>query len=236
MGKLWGVLVSVLFIAAGCEGASTSPVLSESEFNRLSLEAMAGSVEAAERIVLYYRWEASDSWYADRLSITEWAMIGAENGSREEQYHTAGFLSQQVHTASSYEIPRCVFWMRLAAKNGDDRLKDSLENNGLSLDFDFPPDSSFPDSYIGMSAGIIVACEEGALKGSGKAALLLAKYYGNTVKDRDLAAYWYRIGAQNGDPECQYNFGSIYAEKYGQLNRTRCYFWQQKAVENGITP
>ncbi|GHV87844.1 hypothetical protein AGMMS50267_02040 [Spirochaetia bacterium] len=241
MRKLGGVLLSLIFITAGCSGAEVSTEdafrLSESKLNRLSLEAMAGNGDAAWRISNYYQYGVSYTVENVVLGL-EWAMIAAENGSQGGQWETGRLISFPVVG----ELPtRAVFWMRLVTKNGSDKVdkkasdmaKWELNHYGISPDFDFPPDSSFPASYTDLPAETISACEESALQGSSRAALLLAQYYGNAAGDTGLLEYWYRIGAQNGNAECQYNLGLIYQAKPEDMHKVRGTFWLNKAAENG---
>ncbi|GHV87842.1 hypothetical protein AGMMS50267_02020 [Spirochaetia bacterium] len=248
MGKLCGVLLSVLVLAVGCEVDSLTPSdtsslypdeLSESELKRLSFEAMGGSAEAAERVAKHY-WAVYKKNYMvsdespDKQARIAWELIGAENGSGEGRYNTAYYFSGWGFSLS--KIPRAVFWLRLEARNGYNSAMGWLVREAIPLDFDFPSDDSFPDSYKDMTAEMLGACEEAALNGSGKAALLLGGYYMSIVNNVDLAEYWYRIGAQNGNPLCQSDIASFYGLKGDRLNGARATFWGNKAEENGYTP
>ncbi|GHV12477.1 hypothetical protein FACS189491_05530 [Spirochaetia bacterium] len=189
---------------------------------------MDGSSDAAWRIFEYYKFAVSRTAENNALAL-EWAIIAAENGHLGAQETTGGLLSRQAGEPTT----RAVFWLRLCFKNGGNSIIGVFNWYGISPDFDIPPDASFPASYTAISAEIISACEEGALQGSGRAALLLAQYYGNIAGDAGLSEYWYRIGAQNGNAECQHNLGLIYQAKPEGMNKVRGTFWLQRAVENG---
>jgi TPR repeat protein len=220
---LCGVLLSLCFVIEGCAVGSSYPDNLTPYMYELALQAMAGDGTAAQSVAVYY----NDYQYYDLAN--EWEMIAAENGRQGSQKETGDLLS--IH-ADNQPTTRAVFWWRTVAKNGNQGGKDELEYYGISVNFDFPPDSSFPASHVGMSAATISACKEGALKGSGKAALLLAQYYGST--NASESEYWYRIGAQNGNSECQHNLGLIYQAKPEKLDKTRGMFWLE-AAENGYT-
>jgi hypothetical protein len=53
-----------------------------------------------------------------------------------------------------------------------------------------------------------------ALDGSGQAALRLSRFYSNVTLNLDEALRWAIIGAENGDPNCEYT-------AYGFLDRRR---------------
>jgi TPR repeat protein len=218
MYKLCSVLLSLFFVIEGCAVSSSYPDGLDPYMYELALQAMAGDGEAANSVAVYY----NDYQYYDIAN--EWEMIGAENGRANSQWNTAYHISYPANISAT---TRAVFWLRVLTKNGDIGSKKELESHGISVNFDFPPDSSFPASHVGMSAATISYCKEGALKGSGKAALLLAQYYSGTNSGE--SEYWYRIGAQNGNSECQHNLGLIYQAKPEKLNKTRGTFWLEAA-------
>ncbi|GHV12297.1 hypothetical protein FACS189491_05040 [Spirochaetia bacterium] len=233
MRKLYGVLLSLLFIMEGCvapKATSGRWELSESKLNRLSLAAMAGDGEAAWMIVHNYEFPLRGTTAETIRNAEKWALIGAENGHLGAHETVGDKLSYEAGHKSP---TRAVFWWRLLFKNGGNSIISRFDYYGLSENFDFPPDASFPASYTAISAETISACEEGALQGSGRAALLLAQYYGNAAGDAGLSEYWYRIGVQNGNAECQHNLGLIYQAKPEGMNKVRGTFWLQRAAENG---
>ena len=111
-----------------------------------------------------------------------------------------------------------------------------LEREGYSLETAKPPsDSLFPNyaTISILSESELQQCEEGALKGSGKAALIAAQYYSEIVEDPASAEYWYQIGAQNGNSECMYQFGNILLGKTVMLDIERGQYWLNLVKDNG---
>jgi hypothetical protein len=105
-----------------------------------------------------------------------------------------------------------------------------LKREGYTLETAKPPDDSLFDyDYTSLSETEIAACREGALQGSGKAALVIARYYGEIAKKTDSETHWYQIGAQNGNVECMREFGSILSGKEGILEQERGKFWLYRA-------
>ena len=70
--------------------------------------------------------------------------------------------------------------------------------------------------------------ETQALAGSGIAARQVALFYG--TNDDDLMEYWSWIGAENGDPLCQYNYASILHSKADSYSQKRAIYWMRKAA------
>ena len=92
-----------------------------------------------------------------------------------------------------------------------------------------PSDGLFPNKTLAISD--FVRYKEGALQGSGQAALALADHYSDTG-DIESAEYWYRIGTQNGNSNCQYRYGNILAGKRDMLDQERGKFWLGQINEN----
>jgi TPR repeat protein len=115
-----------------------------------------------------------------------------------------------------------------------DSTERELNRLGYTLETAQPPeDSFFPDNYAQLSETELDLCKTGALQGNRKAALLLGKYYEEITVDNELSEYWYRIGAQNGSPECQYKLGQILRGKDNQEDQIRGRFWLDRAAQNG---
>lgn len=74
--------------------------------------------------------------------------------------------------------------------------------------------------------------EVAALAGSGSAAREVALYHG--TRNDKLFEYWSWIGAENGDPLCQYNYASILQGKADPYSRARAYFWMKKAAAKKV--
>jgi hypothetical protein len=101
---------------------------------------------------------------------------------------------------------------------------------GLSLELMIPDDISFPYMHESISPQEIESCKEGALQGNGKASLIVADYYREIMDDVISMEYWYRIGAQNGNIECQRQYSHILNEKSDIYHQERGIFWLNRST------
>jgi TPR repeat protein len=196
--------------------------LSGLDIEVFSIEAMRGNGEAALKLSQYYRYSINEEKEAYK-----WELIGAENGNIISQHNTAYDLLY-----NNYIDLRGIYWLRIAASNGDETARNRLLNQlGLSLDLEITNDSFFCFTPENISEEIFENCKKSALKGNGKAALILANYY---EKTNDLAAteYWHRIGAQNRNLECQYNLALILKTKPTLLDQERSTFWLNRVYSS----
>jgi TPR repeat protein len=201
------------------------------EFLQKMLSALSGDLEAVYEVAYYYG--VGGSVYYEGMM---WFTIGAENGESETQYALANMLLNFSGDDSESKT-RGIFWLyTIMVKNGY-RVEETevwLDRLGYTFETAQPPDdSSFPDNYVSFSETQIAECRVGALKGNKEAALLLGKHYGEIIIDNELSEYWYRIGAQNGSPECMYEMGQILIGKDDQLDHIRGRFWLDRAAQSG---
>ncbi|MDR3148022.1 MAG: hypothetical protein LBU00_06600 [Treponema sp.] len=170
-----------------------------------------------------------DTGYSDETTGLYWDTIGAENDHAGNQWNLSYSL-----TYSNKLDARGIFWCIQAAREGEEYAINNLKKLGIS-----PDDIQYFDEIVYSNTdGTLLDNEievntENALRGNQKAALVLANYY-RTINDRQSMEYWYRIGAQNGDPECQYRYGHILKGKEGIYDHERGDFWINKAIENGF--
>ncbi|MGO1069568.1 hypothetical protein [Lysobacter sp. CA199] len=74
--------------------------------------------------------------------------------------------------------------------------------------------------------------EKKALQGSGAAALEVAMFHG--TRDTHLLEYWTWIGAENGDPTCQFNYASLLSGKADSYSQMRAIYWMKKAAAQNV--
>lgn len=74
--------------------------------------------------------------------------------------------------------------------------------------------------------------ETSALAGSPSAAREVALYHG-TGNDK-LFEFWSWIGAENGDPICQYNYASILLGRADAYSKARAQYWMKLAAEKKV--
>ena len=231
------VFLSILLFCAGimlscCSSTWMVYDLSKSELKDLSLKAVKGDGEAAFRVGNYYEYSA-DSTLENYKKMLFWYTIGAENNYPNAHLDLSLILTSEFNKSNEKELYiRGIFWLyRLATigENASDGVVEAntrLKNAGYTLETAKPPsDSLFSFNYATLTAQQRSDCEDGALRGSGKAALVIAQYYSEVAKDTDTAEYWYQIGAQNGNSECMYQFGNILSGKGEELDKERGKFW-----------
>jgi TPR repeat protein len=202
----------------------------ENKLSKKTLYALRGNPEAAQRVAHHYI-AGMDDFYKG----VKWYIISTENGTLDAQYSLANILLDFSNNDNESRI-RGIFWLYTMVNNGYrvEETADWLKGLNYNLDTAKPPDDSFfPDNYAQLSEIEITDCRVGALQGNKKAALLLGKYYSEVKVDSELSEYWYRIGAQNGSPECQYELGQILLSKDDELNNVRGNFWLRQAAQNG---
>lgn len=202
---------------------SASLIIPDQELEDLSIKAMRGDGEAAIRISQHY-----SIGYNDAILGLYWETIGAENDHTGSQWNLSYTL-----TYSDKLNTRGIFWCIQAAKGGEKYAINSLRRLGISLENQYFDDVAYANTDGIFSEDEIEANMENALRGSTETALALSNYYG-TINDKQSMEYWYRIGAQNGNPECQYKYGQMLLEKEGINDHIRGDFWINKAIENGF--
>jgi len=204
-----------------------SLVISENELLQKKLGALNGDPDAAFKLMIHFAYGM-----ADDFESIKWSIIAAENGHNEGMYFLANDLLY-YSDGDGLKI-RGVFWLYLMAKNNYRETLDWLKDIGYSLESAQPPSNDlFPDYYTNLSEIEISKCKIGALQGNKKAAWILGKYYSEIKMDNELLEYWYRIGAQNGDTECQYKLGQIMSDKENIFEKIRGGFWLNQAIKNG---
>lgn len=83
----------------------------------------------------------------------------------------------------------------------------------------------------------IIELSEKAKNGDGEASLSLAGYYDFIKYDREKAAEWYKLGADNGNVICQYNYAyyllSKNQENNDENNTEEAVIYLKMAAKNG---
>jgi TPR repeat protein len=209
-------------------------IIPEEELQQKIIGALNGDLKSTASLMSHYGFGVRDYY-----EWCKWIFIAAENGLGEGHYLLSVFSDSEDVDAKT----RGIFWLYTMVKNRYRATETDLNKRGYTLNTAKPPDDDhFPDNYLQLSETEIADCKIGALKGNGKAALLLGKYYSEIKIDYELfdylfssshEEYWYRIGAQNGSPECQYELGQILLRKDDELNKIRGNFWLRQAIQNG---
>jgi TPR repeat protein len=205
-----------------------SDIISESLLEQKEIEAMNGNAKVADEIADHF-------WLGkmDYPAALYWLGIGAENGHLESYRGLVILLSLNKNYGS-----RSLYWLhRMMIANYRSRdVLNLIEQLGLSVVDIQPPDDdlfSFTATPVFFSDEEIIYYEEGALCGSGRAALILANYYREVSIDLSLSEYWYQIGAQNGNVECYYQLSHCLKNSSNKLKNIRSLFWLKRAALNG---
>jgi len=196
-------------------------ILSKNKLEGEKLKAVRGDGAAAYDVGDHYSYGKSD--YANAI---KWYTIGAENGFQDLQYILYNDLTRNNENKDSFT--RGIFWLYKLVVVEYRESKRRLEDKGYTLETAKPPsDALFPRREM-LTQSELTRYTEGALQGSGQAALVLANYL-STAGDAEEAEYWYRIGAQNGNRECMVQYGGILLGKEEMLDQERGKFWLGQA-------
>jgi len=196
-----------------------SNYLSKEELKEFTLAAVRGDGKAAHKVGDYYEFCTDD-----REKALFWFIIGTENNYLNSQNNVF------IHLNDPYST-RCIFWLyKWIIANEDSIYRDNrikfLNEHGYTLETARPPDDSlFTYDYASLPETEFAEYREGALLGSGQAALVLAQYYREIAHDLASSEYWFQIGAQNGNRECKYQFGNLLLGKKAMLDKERGKFW-----------
>jgi TPR repeat protein len=128
MGISTQILFFSLLIVSGQSepgSANLDYSLSIADYNRLELEANAGSGDAAIRLSDYHFYDQTPGLGKANLALAErWALVGAENGAPTAQFRVFQLFRIQ---AGKPEQVRAMYWLRIAADKGFVDAKDYLE-------------------------------------------------------------------------------------------------------------
>jgi TPR repeat protein len=73
-----------------------------------------------------------------------------------------------------------------------------------------------------------------AISGSRDAARQLANFHYFGRGDRTATLKWFTIGAENGDPGCEFGLYTVLSLSKDETERQRSLFWLHKAADDGL--
>jgi len=216
---------AMLIMCSGNEesvpSAASSLRIPDSELKNVMSKAVKGDGQAAYEVGLHF-----DGGCFDFENGLIWYTIGAENGHLFSMNSASILLLSPNNKDGKEAYTRGIFWVYQLAVLVDwdtEKRLQSLVDYGYTPETAKPPsDSLFPRKTLASSD--IIRYQEGALQGSGQAALVLANHY-SKASEAEEAEDWYRIGAQNGNAECMQQYGNILLGKTEMLDRERGKFW-----------
>ncbi|EMB30279.1 hypothetical protein HMPREF9727_01119 [Treponema denticola MYR-T] len=127
-------------------------------------------------------------------------------------------------------LKRGLFWLYMSAARGFELAVSNVERSRKKqIVFTMANDSDYP--IEGLKEEQVFFYEDGALRGSGRAAYSLGKYY-EQINEKEKASYWYRIGAQNGNNYCMLRYAKILRNSEDKFDKLRSNFWIKKVVYN----
>lgn len=190
------------------------------------LEALNGSGVYAYEISAYYAFAQIDT-----INECIWDEIAAENNDDIAQNDYARIL--EATTTKQGKI-RSLYWLFKALKNGNYDAWKKIENQHLNLESSYPAlqEDIYKKKDTEISEYEIEVLIDYALRGGKKEACKLYEYYRDYEHDEQEALYWLRIGAQNENSECQYEYGKLLLNKNEDESKIRGKFWIRKAAKN----
>lgn len=192
----------------------SNPEISFSEVDKYKELTLMGNIEATSKLLDYYTLENFD-----KETLLFWGEIASENNAKYLMYNYS-----QILLDKEIKNLRGLYWLFLAKEKGVDfAIKDCSK-----IAFEFADDSLFSNTKV--TSENLEYYENGALRGSGLAALGLAEYF-EDAEDSNNYTYWYRIGAQNGSSECQLKYAEILKESSLSMDVIRSNFWFEKAKQ-----
>lgn len=134
------LLLSVFWLASqtvSAQNTSEQPVtlnqdlvLTKQQLQKLSVEAMRGSSEAASKISVFYGFVL-----LNQMEERRWALIAAENGDPVAQYNV---YEDFVNNDTALDRERALFWLRKSAnagyKDAQEKLKRVEQEGRHALD------------------------------------------------------------------------------------------------------
>ena len=88
-------------------------------------------------------------------------------------------------------------------------------------------------AVIPLTREQIASDSQKALSGDNDAAMDLANDYVKVHGDQVRGKYWYRIAAENGDPDAQRYYGDLLMQEGSKESRARAIFWYKRAADGG---
>ncbi|WP_029410353.1 sel1 repeat family protein [Treponema pedis] len=194
------------------------------------LEALNGSGAYAYNISAYYAFLQIDT-----INECLWGEIAAENNNDVAQNDYARIL--EATTTKTGKI-RSLYWLFKALKNGNYDAWKKIENQHLNLESSYPvlQEDIYKKQDTDISEYEIELLIDYALRGGKKEAYFLYEYYKNYKKNEKEALSWLRIGAQNDNTRCQYEYGQHFLKSNKEEDRIRGRFWRfwiKKAAKTG---
>ena len=210
--------------------------LSAAELSELTKKALTGDISSGTRIWEYYSFS-----FFDYDLIDKWESILVEN-SNDNVYtwnlaYTLLFFFKTKHDFLKIEhnTIRGGYWCIISAENGNKSAGEEVKDRNLSPKSPYPLlDTAFyKEVNDKISDYEIEVLTDYALRGGKKEAYKLYEYYWDYKHDKQEAVYWLRIGAQNKNEQCQYEYGKYLLAKGNENDKIRGLFWIKKAAKNG---
>ena len=223
------ILLLVFFSVWGhAEHPGTEFYLSPENLEKLIRKGLSGNMEAGTRVWRHYALAVFD-YEKDGI----WYEFLAEGGHVSFQWNLGYMLSR--YEEDTRKKIRALYWLFLAAKNGEDFSKEFIESKKFKLESSYPApeESIYKKENDKISDYEIEVLIDYALRGGKKEAYRLYEYYQDYKKDEAEAVYWLRIGAQNKSLDCRYEYGKYLLGKDDEYSKIRGGFWIKKAAQNG---
>ena len=194
--------------------------LTPSEMVELPKKALEGDWESCNRVLNYY------TFYDVNLEkMIIWAEYLFENNQIGIAHNLAYYLEIRK---KKKDLIRSAYLYFLAKSIDSDFIKD------ISLESPYPllNEDVYEKTNDKISDYEIEVLSDYALRGGKKEAYKLYEYYRDYKQNETEAVYWLRVGAQNKNSDCQYEYGKYLLSKDDENEKIRGIFWIKKAAFN----
>ena len=202
--------------------------LSGKDLFELTKTGLAGDIYDGICVFNYYAYSAFDI-----NKKNEWIEFLAEEDFAFFEWELSRKLINSEEDNNS-KI-RALYWIFSAEKDGENNAKIFIKKEKLEIESPYPQLGK--DIYKKENNKVldyeIEVLTDYALRGGKKEAYKLYEYYWDYKHDKQEAIYWLRIGAQNKNEQCQYEYGKYLLAEGNENDKIRGLFWIKKAAKNG---
>ena len=192
--------------------------------SEMKLLGDASAEDAKSQLILANSYQTGQGASQDFDQALLWYRKAAENGDPTAQliigweFYAGSEISLTPHNGVRKDPSQAATWFQKASQNAE------------KIDFSLVQDGPVAAKSFAISD---------VVHGKGSASFFLGALFEegkDLPKDYQQAAFWYRLGAEQGNPDAQSALGALFAEGKGvSQDFSQAAYWDQKAAETGST-